>query len=234
MGGTLAALRGYIEQGGGNVIGGAVLSAHDGALRLPIAPQMLADIFERHGRGMNDLWQQEFGYGIECLTQGEGGHLRAAASVEQMRNRISEARNAFGRGVDGKPVPRALPVQATDQSTIAKLGDNDIADLYKASLQKAERYKRDQARRIRSRLRAKLPAVTDDVQKKLKSRERFVDDLVRTPEGGRTLSAMAALLVSRHDPRLSNAMAGVRERRRSSHEVQKKAKRIRRPKPQKR
>lgn len=94
MGGTLAALRGYIENRGGRVIGACALTAHPGALNLPVTQSMLDRIAAKHGDGMNDYWIEEFGYGIDQLTQGEAGHLRAAASVEQIRDRITAARNA--------------------------------------------------------------------------------------------------------------------------------------------
>ena len=40
---------------------------------------------------MND---KRNGYGIDQLTQGEAGHLRASASVDALRNRIAAARHA--------------------------------------------------------------------------------------------------------------------------------------------
>ena len=94
MGGTLAALRGFIENRGGHVIGACALTAHEGALNLPVTQVMLHRIVAKHGYAMNDYWIEEFGHGIDQLTQGEAGHLRAAASVEQIRDRIAAARNA--------------------------------------------------------------------------------------------------------------------------------------------
>lgn len=47
------------------------------------------------GRGLaslNDYLQEEFGFGIDSLTQGEAGHLRAAPSLDAIRDRIAEAR----------------------------------------------------------------------------------------------------------------------------------------------
>jgi adenine/guanine phosphoribosyltransferase-like PRPP-binding protein len=103
MGGTLASLRGYVEHRGGYVVGAAVMTAHPGALDLPVKPKMLADIEKKHGQSMNEYWKEDFGYGIEQLTQGEAGHLKAAASVEAIRDRISAARNAgIGRLDEGR------------------------------------------------------------------------------------------------------------------------------------
>lgn len=100
MGGTIASLRGYLIGGGAQVLGAAVMTAFEAATVLPVSAKMLASIRAKHGDAMNDLWVEEFGYGIEQLTQGEAGHLRAAQSVESMRIRIFDARNAAGLCAD--------------------------------------------------------------------------------------------------------------------------------------
>lgn len=92
MGGTIASLRGYIENRGGHVVGASVMTAHEGALDLAVKPKLLSAIDEKHGRSMNQYWQETFGYGIDELTQGEAGHLRSAASVDAIRKRITTAR----------------------------------------------------------------------------------------------------------------------------------------------
>ena len=92
MGGTIASLRGYIENRGGHVVGASVMTAHEGALDLAVKPKLLSAIDEKHGRSMNLYWQETFGYGIDKLTQGEAGHLRSAASVDAIRKRITTAR----------------------------------------------------------------------------------------------------------------------------------------------
>lgn len=97
MGGTIASLRGYIENRGGQVVGASVMTAHEGALHLAVKSEMLARIEAKHGPDMNQFWTQEFGYGIDKLTQGEAGHLRTATSVEALRTRIHAARSAAGR-----------------------------------------------------------------------------------------------------------------------------------------
>ena len=94
MGGTIASLRGYIENRGGKVLGAAVMTAHPGAVDLAVKPAMLAAIQKKHGIAMNAYWQETFGYGIDQLTQGEAGHLRASASVDALRDRIAAARHA--------------------------------------------------------------------------------------------------------------------------------------------
>lgn len=93
MGGTIASLRGYVENRGGKVVAASVMTAHEGAIDLVIKPKMLASIAKKHGPAMNTYWQETFGYGIDKLTNGEAGHLRAASSVDEIRDRIATARH---------------------------------------------------------------------------------------------------------------------------------------------
>lgn len=100
MGGTVASLRGYIENRGGHVIGASVMAAHEGALHIPVKAEMLAGIHRKHGLAMDTYWKETFGYGIEFLTQGEAGHLKAAPSVDAIRTRIATARHADIKQLD--------------------------------------------------------------------------------------------------------------------------------------
>lgn len=92
MGGTLASLRGYIENKGGHVILAVVLTGHDGSALLNIKEPMLQHIQHKHGNELNDWWKTEIGFGVDKLTQGEAGHLKKAPSVEEIRSRILEDR----------------------------------------------------------------------------------------------------------------------------------------------
>ncbi|HFC6386987.1 TPA: LPD7 domain-containing protein [Neisseria bacilliformis] len=92
VGGTVAALRGYIENRGGHVLGAGVMTAHEGALNLPVKQAMIDSITRKHGDAMDNYWKEEFGYGIDRLTQGEAGHLRSAENVDRIRDRINDAR----------------------------------------------------------------------------------------------------------------------------------------------
>jgi hypoxanthine-guanine phosphoribosyltransferase len=94
MGGTIASLRGYIENRGGHVLGAAVMTAHPGALDIKVKALTIEKIRNKHGNEMNEYWKEEFGYGIELTTEGEAGHIRAAATTESLRARILEARSA--------------------------------------------------------------------------------------------------------------------------------------------
>lgn len=55
--------------------------------------------------------KQEFGYGIDQLTQGEAGHLKAAQSVDAIRDRITAARDAAGHRVG---IRAASPAQSPE------------------------------------------------------------------------------------------------------------------------
>lgn len=102
-GGTLANLKGFIEDNGGVVVAMSVLSignpnlAYDISLSAPTLRQLVM----RHP-SLDEWWKEEFGYGCESLTEGEAGHLRAAPSFDTIRNRIVEARrdlNVFANEV---------------------------------------------------------------------------------------------------------------------------------------
>ncbi len=88
MGGTLASLRGYIENKGGHVLMAIALTGHEGAASLNIKEAMLDSIRKKHGDKLNDWWKAEVGFGVDKLTQGEAGHLKKAPSFEEIRNRI--------------------------------------------------------------------------------------------------------------------------------------------------
>lgn len=98
MGGTLAGLRGFVLYGGGQVLGAAVAVAHEGALNLTIRPQMVENIHRKHGiEASEDFAHEQWGYGLDCLTQGEAGHIYKAVSLDALRDRFAAARNEHGR-----------------------------------------------------------------------------------------------------------------------------------------
>ena len=88
MGGTLAALKGYIESKGGNVLRAVTLTG----LTVPefdIVPseKMINSVLSKHPE-LPEWWQYEFGFPVEYLTQGELGHLRTPSSLDEIRNRL--------------------------------------------------------------------------------------------------------------------------------------------------
>lgn len=135
MGGTIASLRGYIENNGGKVMAASVMTAHEGALDLAVKPKMLAGINEKHGPAMDAFWKETFGYGIDRLTQGEAGHLRAAPSVDAIRDRIAAARNEAVNRVGTSRT--ATPARAGQQQSPAVKQSSSGEDLLQAA-QEAE------------------------------------------------------------------------------------------------
>ncbi|WP_156471637.1 LPD7 domain-containing protein, partial [Snodgrassella sp. CFCC 13594] len=111
VGGTIASLKGFIENRGGQVMGSAVMTAHESALNIVIQSDRIEAIRQKHGDGMDNLFKQEFGYGVDRLTQGESGHIRKAASVDFVRDRIIEARNVASINNYGATLHKAIPVQ---------------------------------------------------------------------------------------------------------------------------
>lgn len=96
------------------------MTARVGAVDLAAKPAMLAAIAQKHGPAMDTFWKETFGYGIDHLTQGEAGHLKAAPSVGAIRTRIVEARNAgFGRLDAGRT---QTPAGASQQTTLTDPG----------------------------------------------------------------------------------------------------------------
>ena len=92
MGGTIASLRGYIENRGGHVIGAAVMSARETGLDIVPTQKQLDDIQRKHGDAPNDYWTNTFGYGIDHLTRGEAGTIRTSPSFDRLRSGINAAR----------------------------------------------------------------------------------------------------------------------------------------------
>jgi adenine/guanine phosphoribosyltransferase-like PRPP-binding protein len=97
MGGTLASLKGHIENNGGKVVGATTLTGFGENGVLALSNKMRDQLWEKHGKELDDYLKEQFGYGIDCLTQGEAGHYRKANSIDEIRNRITEARNEKSR-----------------------------------------------------------------------------------------------------------------------------------------
>lgn len=89
MGGTLAALKGYIESKGGCVILATAITGYLG-LDLKPNPKTLNFVKSKHPQ-LADWWLYEFGFPLEYLTQGELGHFKKPDSLDTIRNRLIEA-----------------------------------------------------------------------------------------------------------------------------------------------
>jgi hypothetical protein len=93
MGGTMASLRGFIENQGGVVICMTALAGGNagGRTRISLAPQTLLSLTDAHGGRLRDLVRKEMGFGIDCLTEPEGQFLLARPSYDACRKGLHGA-----------------------------------------------------------------------------------------------------------------------------------------------
>lgn len=101
LGGTLASLRGYVEGKGGIVIAMTTLTESREARRIALRPQTLNVLRERHGQELENLWQSQFQYGLDCLTEVEALNLCRQPSVAAIEDFLAKAAiEARGRGLE--------------------------------------------------------------------------------------------------------------------------------------
>ena len=91
LGGTLANLKGYIETNGGRVVAMTTLTESREARHIALQREALDMLREQHGEGLKNLWQEQFGHGLDCLTNVEGGILRREQTLESVRDRLAQA-----------------------------------------------------------------------------------------------------------------------------------------------
>ncbi len=91
FGGTLANLRGYIEHRGGQVIAMTTLTETLDARKIALQATTLEILRSRHGNELEEIWQENFGYGLDCCTQLEAGYLCRQQSVDYIRRRMAKA-----------------------------------------------------------------------------------------------------------------------------------------------
>lgn len=88
MGGTLAALKGYIECNGGKVILATTLTGFS-VPELDLVPnQKTLNFVKNKHPELAEWWLHEFNFPIEYLTQGELGHFKKPDSLDEIRNRL--------------------------------------------------------------------------------------------------------------------------------------------------
>ena len=109
MGGTVASLRGYVENRGGHVMAAAAMAARADQLDLRVSPDLLRKINTRHGPKMRDLAKEFTGHDLDRFTHREASHLHKAGSVDEMRTRLVEARDAAIGRVDAPRIGASLP-----------------------------------------------------------------------------------------------------------------------------
>jgi hypoxanthine-guanine phosphoribosyltransferase len=91
MGGTLANLKGFLETNGGQVVGMTTLSESRDARQIALRPDVRDMLREKHGEEFENLWQWQFGHGVDALTNVEAGILCREQSIETIRNRLAQA-----------------------------------------------------------------------------------------------------------------------------------------------
>jgi hypothetical protein len=108
LGGTLAGLRGYVEEQGGSVIAITALTESRDAHRIALRPQTLNMLRGQHGKDLDDLWRHQFGYGIDCLTDVEAQILCRQPSVAAIEDFLAQAAiEARSRGLEPAAKGRA-------------------------------------------------------------------------------------------------------------------------------
>lgn len=101
LGGTLANLRGYIETHGGTVIGMTTLTESRAARTISLQASTKAMLWNKHGQDLEDLWQFQFGYGIDCLTEVEAQVLCRQPTADSIEDFLAQAAvEARGRGLE--------------------------------------------------------------------------------------------------------------------------------------
>jgi hypothetical protein len=92
LGATLANLRGHIESHGGHVLLATTMSASRGSEVLALRGPTLQALREKHGEPLDAYWRENFGFGIDLLTEAEAGYLRRTPSLDAIRAGVATAR----------------------------------------------------------------------------------------------------------------------------------------------
>jgi hypothetical protein len=100
LGGTLANLKGYLETNGATVIGITTLTESRDARRIALQPATHDMLWEKHGEALDQIWQAQFGHGIDCLTDVEAQILCRQQTVDAIEDFLAQAAvEARGRGL---------------------------------------------------------------------------------------------------------------------------------------
>lgn len=96
QGGTLANLIGFIRSQGGQVLGATVLTGKPYSAKLAPDQAQIQALRAKHGPELEEWWQQNFGFGFECLTRSEARYLENSQDAHTIRDRLAAARPADG------------------------------------------------------------------------------------------------------------------------------------------
>ena len=96
QGGTLANLRGWVEKGGGEVVGALALSGKPYSAILKPSEEQIHELRKKHGREFEKWWREHFGHAFDCLTQSEARYLSRSPDADTIRNRLAAAMREGG------------------------------------------------------------------------------------------------------------------------------------------
>lgn len=91
QGGTLANLRAHIMQGHGIVLGAVVLTGKPHSANIALTSQTHEHLRQKHGHELEQWWEQQFGFGFDCLTESEARYLFNTPDVNRIRDKIAAA-----------------------------------------------------------------------------------------------------------------------------------------------
>ena len=97
QGGTLANLRGWIENRGGKVVGAVALTGKLYSAKLSPDREQIRELRERHGSDFETWWREHFGHTFDCLTQSEARYLARSPDVDTIRSRLAAAERTGDR-----------------------------------------------------------------------------------------------------------------------------------------
>ncbi|WP_420265687.1 hypothetical protein [Candidatus Magnetominusculus dajiuhuensis] len=108
LGGTIANLRGFIEDSGGHVIAVSTLTESRDSRNLALRPETLEALERRYGQELDEFWRSSFGHGVATLTEAEGGNLLRQSSFDVIRTRLAKAADeARKRGLPAVEINRS-------------------------------------------------------------------------------------------------------------------------------
>lgn len=99
QGGTLANLRGHVEQRSCRVVAAFTLTGKPHSATLALTRQRLLSLRRKH-EALEDWWRQKNGYGFDCLTESEARYLENSADADTIRDRIAAAEQEADPGPD--------------------------------------------------------------------------------------------------------------------------------------
>ena len=92
QGGTLANLRGHILKQKGSVAAALTLTGRSYSAKLSLTDEQLNELREKHGKALEQWWQNQIGHTFDRLTQSEARYLTRSPDADRIREKIIAAR----------------------------------------------------------------------------------------------------------------------------------------------